>query len=157
MKTKLLLILPILFFTGCVGLGGSSTEKQTDTVKTGLKTQGEMVELSPLVQGNNNNITIPEGALQSKRKFETDSSSDMQSKYSYLVQGSVGLNIFLLGLGLYLLYSLGKKSKIISMTSGLLDNAGASAIAMATNATDSRDIASANHFRAELESLRRHL
>lgn len=138
-------------------LGGCFSKSTSDSLKLGLETQGDIVEPAPLVNGNNNNVTVHGNIPTSKREIKTSSNADMESKYSSSLKISVGFNIFLLGVGILLIFKVAKKSKVIRLTSGILDNIGASAIAMATNATDPKDIASANHLRAETESARRHL
>ena len=148
-------IVILIFMAGCIPMNKS--KQQTSTVVTGLETQGEILESQPIVQGNNNKVLVMGGLEQVSRKILAKSNASMESTYSLTTQVSIGFNILMFGIGGLMIKSLVKGSKSMSLTMGLVDNGIASAIAMASNSTDSKDIAAANLLRAELANIKTHL
>ena len=144
------------YFLVFLCLSGCVSKNQTDAAKTSTKTQGTILEPAPLIQGNNNTLHLKELPL-SERDIKANNAMDLHSEYAIAMQISVGLNIFLFGIGAFLIYVLAKKSKVIRATSAIVDNVGASFIAMAQNSDDHKAMNAANHARAEIETIRRHL
>ena len=156
---KYLLILCALVLSACVA-PGKTTKEGSESVRAGLETQAEILESQPLIKGDNNQIDkieIKAPLPQAQRNIEASSRSDMESSYSIVTQISLGANLILLGIGLLLLKIALKGSKAAQATMGLIDSGIASAVSMAQNSVDHKDIASANHLRSELEALKRHL
>ena len=152
---KYLPVLIALFLTGCIPMNKS--EEQTESLKTAFDTQGEILESQPIVSGNNNKVLVMGGLEQVSRNISAQSKASMESTYSLTTQVSMGFNLIMIAVALLMFKSMAKGSKALKLTAGLLDNGVASAISMATNSTDPKDIAAANHFRAEMESLKRYL
>lgn len=145
----------LILMVGCIPM--NKTKQQTSTVVTGLETQGEILESQPLVTGDNNKVLVMGGLEQVSRNISAKSNASMESTYSLTTQVSIGFNILMFGIGGLMIRSLVKGSKTMTLTMGLLDSGIASAVAMASSSTDPKDIAAANHLKAELANITRHL
>ena len=153
---KYAIIICLFLCSGCV-LPGKTTKEGSETVKAGYRTQADIVEAPSIVTGDGNTITVHGDLPATRKTVDAESKTDMESAYSVVTQMSLGANILLLGIGLLLLKIVFKGSRAAQATMGLIDSGIASAVAMAQNSTDHKEIANAHHLRSELEALKRHL
>ena len=161
----LLLFCSIFVMAGCTALKDKAVDL-TESQKAALEAQTKILGVAPVL-GNNNTfeaeVTIGE-LPKIEKTVESKVKTDSQATYSMTEKVCFGLMVFFFGCGFFLfviaailLILLLSKSKSIKLTAGMLDNLGASAVALAASATDPKDIAAANRQQAAIESAKRYL
>lgn len=158
-------IILLILISGCSPLS-DTTEKVSATAKAAADMQADIVEAGQVVGDGNTfqgNVTIT-GIPETKKTIISNFKTDIESSYSMETKISFALACFFFALslgfgavGLWLLIQVLGKSKAIKATSLLVDNAMASAVAMASNSTDPKEISSAHHLKAELAQFNKYL
>ena len=162
---KVLVIMALLAMVGCSPLS-DTTKKGDASAKANADLHGQVLKPSPVLGSNNTfqgAVTIGELPLT---EIEIDSKlkTDIETSYSTETKICFGLMLFFLACSLAitaiflpLLVGFLRQSKAIKATSTLLDTGIASAVNLASVATDNRTIADAHSARATLEGLKKHL
>lgn len=159
LKNSLVFVVLSVLSVGCIGQ--SKKVEQTDTTKMAFKTQADIAEPAPIVNVGNGNkgkisITIPD-LPESKREIVSNGNADLTSTYSMETQISMAVAFLFFSIACLLLKMVMKGSKTASLTLGLIDNAVASCVSMATTSNNEKDMSLINHFKSELSDLKRHL